>query len=84
MMDEGVDVAIRIGPLQDSSYQAVRVGQVRRMVCASPSYLEEHGVPLAPADLARHVWFRRSASRRHSNGALPMKRRLRSCAFNHA
>src|ERR1700754_386337 len=55
MMDEGVDVAIRIGPLQDSSYQALPVGQVRRVVCASPAYLRQHGTPLTPADLAQHV-----------------------------
>ncbi|MCC6071977.1 LysR family transcriptional regulator [Massilia sp. GCM10020059] len=55
MMEEGVDVAIRIGQLQDSSYQAVPVGTVRRVVCASPSYLEAHGTPLAPADLKQHV-----------------------------
>jgi len=55
MMDEGVDVAIRIGPLQDSSYQALPVGQVRRVVCASPDYLRQHGTPRTPADLAQHV-----------------------------
>jgi DNA-binding transcriptional LysR family regulator len=55
MMDEGVDIAIRIGSLQDSSYQAIRVGQVRRVVCGSPAYLAEHGVPTTPADLTRHV-----------------------------
>lgn len=55
MMDEGVDVAIRIGPLQDSSYQALPVGQVRRVVCASPLYLRQHGTPLTPADLTQHV-----------------------------
>jgi DNA-binding transcriptional LysR family regulator len=55
MMDEGVDVAIRIGSLEDSSYQAIPVGRVRRVVCASPAYLEQHGVPLAPGDLADHA-----------------------------
>lgn len=55
MMDEGIDVAIRIGPLQDSSYQAIPVGQVRRVLCASPSYLKQHGTPLTPEDLKQHV-----------------------------
>jgi DNA-binding transcriptional LysR family regulator len=55
MVDEGIDVAIRIGPLQDSSYQAIRVGEVRRVVCASPAYLEQHGAPTSPDDLARHT-----------------------------
>lgn len=55
MMDEGVDVAVRIGQLQDSSYQAIPVGQVRRVLCASPGYLEQHGTPLVPAELKQHV-----------------------------
>jgi DNA-binding transcriptional LysR family regulator len=55
MMDEGVDAAIRIGPLQDSSYQAIHVGQVRRVVCASPAYLERCGTPTTPAELAQHA-----------------------------
>lgn len=55
MMDEGVDAAIRIGQLQDSSYQAIPVGKVRRVVCASPSYLKQHGTPLIPDDLKHHL-----------------------------
>ena len=55
LVDEGVDVAIRIGDLPDSSMQAVRVGQVRRMICASPGYLKAHGTPRVPSDLHRHA-----------------------------
>ena len=54
-MDEGVDVAIRIGELPDSSMQAVRVGQVRRVICASPAYLAQHGTPQSLDDLQDHV-----------------------------
>lgn len=54
MMDDGIDVAIRIGQLPDSTMQAIRVGQVRRVICASPSYLAEHGEPRTPQDLASH------------------------------
>ncbi|GJI87134.1 LysR family transcriptional regulator [Duganella hordei] len=54
MMDEGVDAAIRIGALPDSSYQAVRVGQVRQVLCASPAYLDARGIPTTPEDLGRH------------------------------
>jgi DNA-binding transcriptional LysR family regulator len=54
MMDEGVDAAIRIGTLPDSSYQAVRVGQVRQVLCAAPEYLVRRGIPLKPDDLASH------------------------------
>ena len=55
MMDEGVDVAVRIGELPDSSMQAIPVGSVRRVICAAPSYLEQHGVPHTPDDLAAHT-----------------------------
>ena len=54
MMDEGVDVAVRIGELPDSSMQAIHVGRVRRVICGAPGYLERHGVPQAPDDLPRH------------------------------
>ncbi|WP_024674041.1 LysR family transcriptional regulator [Pseudomonas syringae] len=54
MLDEGVDVAIRIGSLPDSSLIAIPTGSVRRMVCASPAYLAEHGVPQHPDDLQQH------------------------------
>jgi DNA-binding transcriptional LysR family regulator len=55
MMDEGIDVAIRIGQLQDSSYQAIPVGEVRYVHCAAPSYLKQHGAPVTPVDLKQHV-----------------------------
>ena len=45
LLDEGVDVAVRIGALPDSTLTAVPVGHVRRVVCASPAFLERHGVP---------------------------------------
>lgn len=54
IMDEGVDVAVRIGELPDSSMQAARVGKVRRMICAAPSYLEQHGIPQTPEALSSH------------------------------
>lgn len=54
MLEEGVDVGIRIGELSDSSYRALRVGHVRRVLCAAPSYLKRHGIPQTPQDLKRH------------------------------
>lgn len=54
LVDEGVDVAVRIAHLPDSSLIAVRVGEVRRVLCASPRYLAKRGKPRAPADLAEH------------------------------
>jgi DNA-binding transcriptional LysR family regulator len=55
LLDEGVDVAVRIGELPDSSMQAIRVGQVRRVICASPDYLARQGIPTAPDDLHAHT-----------------------------
>lgn len=54
LVEEGIDVAVRIGPLPDSSLTAVRVGAMRRIVCAAPRYLRTHGTPRSPADLAEH------------------------------
>jgi DNA-binding transcriptional LysR family regulator len=51
MVEEGIDVGIRIASLEDSSMIATRVGEVRRVVCASPSLLEHHGTPRHPRDL---------------------------------
>jgi DNA-binding transcriptional LysR family regulator len=52
MLEEGIDVAIRIGPLDDSSLVAQPLGTIRRVVVASPAFLARHGVPQHPRDLA--------------------------------
>ena len=52
LIDDHVDMAVRIGPLPDSSMVATRVGSVRRVVCGSPAYFADHGLPKAPADLS--------------------------------
>lgn len=54
LIEEGMDVAVRLGHLSDSSMKALRVGQMRRVLCASPEYLAQHGVPQHPSDLERH------------------------------
>jgi DNA-binding transcriptional LysR family regulator len=55
LVEEGIDVAVRIGRLPDSSLTVRKVGMVRRVVCASPRYLKQKGgVPQAPRDLAGH------------------------------
>lgn len=54
LINENIDCAIRIGELTDSSLVSVRLGEMRRMVVASPAYLVEHGVPRSPDDLAGH------------------------------
>jgi DNA-binding transcriptional LysR family regulator len=55
LLDDQVDVAVRIGDLPDSALNANRVGFVRRVVCASPTYLSKHGLPTAPHELADHM-----------------------------
>lgn len=54
LVDEGIDIAIRIGHLPDSGFAATRVGAVRRVVCGSPAYFEKHGIPITSADLGSH------------------------------
>lgn len=61
LVDEGLDVAIRIGHLPDSTLRAIQVGQVRRVLCASPAYLEAHGLPEHPSDLLQHTIVSSSA-----------------------
>ncbi|CAO4182038.1 LysR family transcriptional regulator [Methylorubrum extorquens] len=55
LIEEGIDVGVRIGHLADSGLTATRVGSVRRVVCAAPGYLERHGVPETPRDLRDHA-----------------------------
>lgn len=58
LVEEGLDAAIRIGELADSTLVARRLGAVPRVVCASPEYLGRNGVPAHPRDLARHECIR--------------------------
>jgi DNA-binding transcriptional LysR family regulator len=54
LAEEGYDVAVRIAELRDSGLSAIRVGTLRRVVCASPAYLAAHGTPQTLAELAEH------------------------------
>lgn len=54
LIDEGYDVAVRVGKLRDSTLIARRLAPARRVVCASPAYLEKHGTPQVPEDLINH------------------------------
>lgn len=55
LLEEGLDVGIRIGELADSSMRAIRVGSVHRVVCASPDYLARMGTPQHPNELPKHT-----------------------------
>jgi DNA-binding transcriptional LysR family regulator len=54
LVNEGIDVAMRMGPMPDSSMTARRIAEGRRVVVATPAYLRRHGVPTSPSDLSRH------------------------------
>lgn len=58
VIDSGIDLAIRIGALPDSQLMARQLATHRRVVCASPGYVAQHGYPAAPADLAHHTALR--------------------------
>ena len=83
LIEEGLDVAIRIGVLPDSSLIGVRVGAVRNVVCASPAYLKARSAPRSPADLEDHDCITFSALQPtdrwvFSGGAKPTRVRIRS------
>jgi DNA-binding transcriptional LysR family regulator len=54
LVGQGLDLAVRYGDLKDSSLHAVRLGDNRRIVCASPAYLSQRGTPQRPSDLLHH------------------------------
>jgi DNA-binding transcriptional LysR family regulator len=54
MTEEPVDLAIRVGDRPDSSLIAIHLGSTRRVVCGSPAYFREHGIPKNPVDLGKH------------------------------
>ena len=58
LVDERTDIAIRVGALRDSALKARKLLETRRMIVASPAYLERHGVPKHPEDLAQHNCLR--------------------------
>jgi len=65
LLEEHIDVALRVGELPDSNFIALRIGTVRQVVCASVDYFAEFGTPRTPAELATHacITFEQMASR---------------------
>lgn len=55
LVDRGMDLAFRVGTLEDTSAVALKISSSRFIVCASPEYLAENGIPLTPEDLDKHV-----------------------------
>ncbi len=54
LLEEHLDLALRVGELTDNSFVATRVGLIQEVLCASPAYLKQHGTPKKPADLLSH------------------------------
>ncbi|MDJ0612376.1 MAG: LysR family transcriptional regulator [Rhizobiaceae bacterium] len=54
LAEEGLDIGVRIGPLTSSGLMALKVGEVRRVICGSPEYFERHGRPKESGDLKHH------------------------------
>lgn len=82
LIDEGLDVAVRIGELPDSSLRAATVGRVRRMLVAAPAYLAAHGRPQRPEDLAQHTLIQPTQvvpypEWRFAEGGRPLVQRIR-------
>lgn len=87
MVQQGIDVAIRVGWLPDSSLRARKLRDARRLVCASPAYLERMGVPKTPDDLAAHDWviftllptpYRCTFTRRQEEKTVHVKGRIKT------
>lgn len=55
LIGEGFDLALRIGPLADSTLIAARLGDLRMTACCSPAYAKEHGIPASPGELGNHT-----------------------------
>jgi DNA-binding transcriptional LysR family regulator len=82
LVDEGLDVAVRIGELPGSSLQAIPVGRVRRMLVATPGYLAAHGRPSHPNELPEHVLIQPTGVSpypewRFAHGGRPVVQRIR-------
>ena len=76
LVEEGLDVAVRVGQLRDSSLVAIPVGQARRVICASPDYLRRHGTPRVPQDVAKHRCVRYTGLAARDEWGLQVGRRI--------
>jgi len=82
LVEEGIDVAVRIGHLPDSSLVAVPVGKVRRVICASPEYLRRRGTPRVPQDLRNHACVRLTGLAPRPEWQFRIGRRVATVALN--
>ena len=82
LVEEGIDVAVRIARMADSSLIAIPVGKVRRVVCASPDYLRRHGTPRAPQDLRSHACIRHTGNASRADWQFRVGRRTAAVPVN--
>jgi len=75
LVEEGIDVAVRIARMGDSSLVAIPVGKVRRVVCASPEYLRRRGTPRAPQDVRSHACIRHTGNAQRADWQFRVGRR---------
>ena len=82
LVEEGIDVAVRIGHLRDSLLVAIPVGRVRRVVCASPEYLRRCGTPRTPQDVREHACVRHTGLAPRSDWSFKSGRKTLSVPLN--
>jgi LysR family transcriptional regulator, regulator for bpeEF and oprC len=82
MVRDSFDLAVRIGKLTQSSFRAIRAGNIRLMLVASPTYLKDHGEPLHPEDLAEHRLMSLHLSGLQSTWELNAGRKRHKLAFS--
>ncbi|VEF11125.1 LysR family transcriptional regulator [Pseudomonas fluorescens] len=82
MVDEGIDVAIRIGHLYENSQQGIKVGEVRQVICGAPAYFERHGRPRHPGELSAAKIVMSSASHLLSDWQFEHEGNALSLRFN--
>jgi DNA-binding transcriptional LysR family regulator len=75
LIAEGVDLAIRLGALKDTSLVARKIGESPRLVCASPGYVKRHGQPQSPSELRRHNCLRLSTHESFNRWGFSNRRR---------
>ena len=80
LLEEGMDVGVRIGELPDSSMRALRVGSVRLVLCAAPDYIARHGIPQEPDDLKQHTLIASKAGSGSIDWRFPINGQLKPLA----
>ena len=83
LIDEGIDLAVRIGTLPESSLVAIPLGSTRRIVCASPAYLAIHGQPENPAELQNHRGIKTTGSSLEADWSFQQDGRPEKVAMPH-